>query len=113
MFYSAGLGEYNPAWLDELLEEKAIFEYWAHAACFIPMEEYPLFRRFMLEGTRSYFSQDWIEQNRDILTHVLNTVREKGPQRSADFNQKKNPAAGGTSRRKNGRWNTGTSWVSS
>ncbi|MGD8278233.1 MAG: crosslink repair DNA glycosylase YcaQ family protein, partial [Gemmatimonadota bacterium] len=24
------LGDYDPAWLDELLEERRLFEYWAH-----------------------------------------------------------------------------------
>src|SRR5918995_5397273 len=38
------LGEYDPSWLDELLAEGALFESWAHAACFIPIEDYPLYR---------------------------------------------------------------------
>src|SRR4030042_2532011 len=36
------LGDYAPAWLDELLAEGALFEYWAHAMCFLPIEDYPL-----------------------------------------------------------------------
>ena len=46
------LGDYTPAWLDELLAEGALFEYWAHAMCFLPIEDYPLFRRFMLDGAK-------------------------------------------------------------
>src|SRR5215204_5829324 len=42
------LSAYEPRWLDELLAEGALFEYWAHAACFIPIEDYGLYRRFML-----------------------------------------------------------------
>ena len=38
------LGDYNPRWLDDLLAEGALFEYWSHAACFLPIEEYPLYR---------------------------------------------------------------------
>jgi hypothetical protein len=45
------LGAYDPFWLDELLAEGSIFEYWSHAACFIPIEEYGLYRRLMLERT--------------------------------------------------------------
>src|SRR5205085_6203488 len=50
------LGTYDPRWLDELLAEGALFEYWAHAACFLPVEEYGLFRRRMLEyaGDHAY-----------------------------------------------------------
>ena len=36
------LGDYPPEWLDELLAEGALFEYWAHAMCFLPIEDYPL-----------------------------------------------------------------------
>src|SRR2546426_10058779 len=42
------LGDYPQRWLDELLAEGALFEYWSHAACFLPMEDYPLYRRLML-----------------------------------------------------------------
>src|SRR5215213_11599653 len=38
------LGDYDPHWLDELLEEGALFEYWSHAACILPIEDYPLYR---------------------------------------------------------------------
>ena len=43
------LGAYEPRWLDELLAEGALFEYWSHAACFLPIEDYRLYRRRMLE----------------------------------------------------------------
>jgi uncharacterized protein YcaQ len=33
------LGDYRPAWLDELLAEGRLFEYWAHEACFLPIED--------------------------------------------------------------------------
>src|SRR5512135_3881385 len=44
------LGDYQPEWLDELLAEGALFEYWVHAACFLPIEDYPLYRRRMLDA---------------------------------------------------------------
>ncbi|MEX1102709.1 MAG: crosslink repair DNA glycosylase YcaQ family protein, partial [Dehalococcoidia bacterium] len=37
------LGQYDPKWLEQLHEDGALFEYWAHAACFIPIEDYPLY----------------------------------------------------------------------
>jgi uncharacterized protein YcaQ len=36
------LDPYEPRWLDELLAEGALFEYWAHAASLIPIENYGL-----------------------------------------------------------------------
>src|ERR687885_1847401 len=53
------LGPYEPRWLDELLGEGALFEYWAHAASLIPIEDYGLYRRLMLEDqekTRAWFT---------------------------------------------------------
>src|SRR5579859_1405501 len=42
------LGDYPQRWLDELLAEGTLFEYWSHAACFLPIEDYPLYRCLML-----------------------------------------------------------------
>ena len=42
------LGDYEPRWLDELLAEGKLFEYWSHEACFLPIEDYPLYRRRMI-----------------------------------------------------------------
>ncbi len=44
------LGDYQPEWLDELLAEGSLFEYWAHAMCFIPIEDYPFYRRLMVDA---------------------------------------------------------------
>jgi uncharacterized protein len=85
------LGEYDPKWLDELLVEKALFEHWAHAACFIPMEDFPFFRRLILEGHRTSYFGEWAEQNRTTLDHVLEVVRQEGAKRSADFESEKSP----------------------
>ena len=38
------LGAYAPHWLDEVLADGAIFECWAHEACFAPIADYALHR---------------------------------------------------------------------
>src|SRR5919197_6741175 len=60
------LGDYEPRWLDELLAEGALFEYWSHEACFLPIEDYPLFRHRMLDavGMGWKYAQEWAAQNR-------------------------------------------------
>ena len=85
------LGEYDPKWLDELLVEKALFEQWAHAACFVPIEDFALVRRRILEGQRESYFGSWAEENKGTLDHVLETVRTNGPMRSADFESEKSP----------------------
>lgn len=88
------LGAYPPGWLDELLIQTHLFEYWAHAACFIPIEDYPLYRRSMLDGIRGWYNPDeWLNQHADIATQVVERIRQEGPLRSAHFESKK--SAGG------------------
>ena len=86
------LGAYDPAWLDELLAERSIFEQWAHAACFIPMEDYPLIRRLMIDKLRARYLEDWIDKPLPGSEIVLEHIRANGAVRSADFKtRKENP----------------------
>ena len=90
------LGAYEPRWLDELLAEGRIFEYWSHEACFLPVEDYPLYRHRMLDP-RSMgwkYSHGWIERHRDQAERVLGHIRDHGPARSADFERKDGQAGG-------------------
>jgi uncharacterized protein YcaQ len=80
------IGNYDPVWLEKTHEEGALFEYWAHANCFIPMEDYPIFRRKMLEQTTHWWQvSDWIIDHQNMITFVKETIKEKGPQKSSDF----------------------------
>jgi uncharacterized protein YcaQ len=74
------LGDYEPAWLDELLAEGALFEYWAHEACFLPIEDYALFRHRMLdpENMGWKYRTDWVAQHRHELDRVLERLRAHG-----------------------------------
>src|SRR5215212_8486410 len=77
------LSAYEPRWLDELLAEGALFEYWAHAACFIPIEDYGLYRRFMLEGSEK--ARAWFSAHPEEIARVLARLREGRDVRSAEF----------------------------
>ncbi len=90
------LGPYEPRWLDELLAEGALFEYWAHEACFLPIESYSLFRHRMLDprGMGWKYREAWVEEHRDELERVLAYIREHGAVRSADF-QRRDGSGGG------------------
>ena len=77
------LGPYEPRWLDELLAEGKLFEYWSHAACFLPIEDYSLYRRLMLEGRKK--TRSWFEAHPQEVERVLAQVRERGAVRSAEF----------------------------
>src|SRR5262245_42239762 len=90
------LGAYPPEWLTDLLAEGALFEYWAHEACFLPIESYPLFRHRMLDAANMgwKYAREWAAGNRDALDRVLAHVREHGPVRSADFERTDGQASG-------------------
>ncbi len=78
------LGDYHPRWLDELLAEGALFEYWSHAACFLPIEDYPLYSHLYDRwlGGRAH---QWLGEHADVAKRVLDHVRTHGEARSSDF----------------------------
>jgi uncharacterized protein len=88
------LGDYPPAWLDELLAEGALFEYWSHAMCFLPIEDFPLYRRAMLDTSAWIRVREWIAQHPDLAQMILERIRLEGGLRSADFVNGNKPAGG-------------------
>lgn len=71
-------GPYRAAALDQLAYEKReLFEYWGHAACFLPVELYPLLRwrmdRQRQAGTRLSRSR------KEFIEAVHREVAERGP----------------------------------
>lgn len=79
------LGHYEPRWLDELLEEGALFEYWAHAMCFIPIEDYPLYQAASRWRDDHLKPDAWIAAHPEVVERVLRRVRQEGGARAADF----------------------------
>jgi uncharacterized protein YcaQ len=90
------LGDYDPKWLDELLAAGAIFEYWSHEACFLPTEDYRLYRRRMLgaEAMGWKYRKDWVEAHRNEIDRLKELIRERGAVRAADFERKDGKAGG-------------------
>jgi hypothetical protein len=93
------LGDYQPEWLDELLAEGALFEYWAHAMCFLPIEDYPLYRRRMLDALRDKlwpvgWAVKWAEEHAEVMGRVRAHLHENGAVRSAEFENKNRPPGG-------------------
>jgi uncharacterized protein YcaQ len=78
------LGNYDQRTLDELhYPDRQIFEYWGHAASFLPIELYPYMRRKMLE--RQEKPHEWTVENVAVLEHVIESIREHGPIHSGHF----------------------------
>jgi uncharacterized protein YcaQ len=91
------LGAYEPCWLDELLAGGNVFEYWAHAACFLPREDFGLYRRQMIDRTNRVQQRwgAWLDANRALADRVLGRIRDEGALRSADFERTDGRRGGG------------------
>jgi len=81
------LGGYRPEWLDQLLAEGRLFEYWSHAACFLPVEDYPLYRRAMLDRVHPWWKRidDWLREHRRDVDAVLERIGREGARKASDF----------------------------
>lgn len=93
------LGDFEPGWLDELLAEGNLFEYWAHAMCFIPSEDYPLYRRRMLDAIQKElwpvkWAAKWLQEHSTAVERVRTHLHENGAVRSAEFENKDHIAGG-------------------
>ncbi len=78
------LDDYDPRVLDELLAEGALFEHWANANCFLPIEDYPLH----LAGSRIFDWRNprkWLDEHPGVTQAVLNHIRANGETRHTDF----------------------------
>jgi uncharacterized protein YcaQ len=85
------LGPYSTKLLHEqVYDKRGGFEYWGHAASWLPIEEYRYFhyrKRRMRERSRGWFDS-WnasLDQNRDLYQHVLDRIRAEGPLGSSAF----------------------------
>ena len=77
------VSNYQPVHLDKLVRERRLFEYWSHAAAWLPMRDY----RFALPRMKSrYGERHWFSDSDKKLTrYILKRIREEGPLRARDF----------------------------
>jgi uncharacterized protein len=80
-------GAYDRAELDRLVYEKrALFEYWAHAACLIAASDMPAWARAMADyRVRHTGWSDWLRANKRVVSRVEAEIRRRGPLSSSDF----------------------------
>ncbi len=74
---------YRAAHLDQLQAQGKVFEYWSHAAAYLPIEDY----RMCLPHMERIRAGDalWFRADPDIKRQVLERIREEGPLQSKDF----------------------------
>jgi uncharacterized protein YcaQ len=87
------LGAFDRAELDRLLwTDRALFEYWAHAASIVLTDDYPLHAGMMRKWIRRESPSakrfgEWADQNRSLRRQVLTELRQKGPVASRTFDR--------------------------
>ncbi len=79
------LGEYDPEWLDELLAEGQLFEYWSHAACYLPVEDFQLYRPEMKRHGWRKRTKLWRAENQALMDAMRQRLRAGGPLRTKDL----------------------------
>jgi uncharacterized protein YcaQ len=74
---------YKKSMIDELMKKKKIFEYWSHAAAFLPMKDY----RFSLKRKADHIERYkiWAAANKKMIGLVRDRVTNEGPLQSKDF----------------------------
>ena len=80
----ARVPNYRPEHLSRLQREGAIFEYWYHAAAYLPMSDF----RFALTRMRAMASNEerWIRsRDHKLMAQVLARVETEGPLKARDF----------------------------
>lgn len=74
---------YRRGHLDRLVAEREVLEYWAHAAAFLPMEDY----RFCLPrmGETLARGRHWHPHDERVAREIVAVIRAEGPKRANDF----------------------------
>ena len=78
------VGAYRPGTVGRLLSRGRVFEYWAHEACLLPIEDWPLFAAQMHQGGRGWYG-DVGETHPHLAEEILTEIRDRGPLGSRHF----------------------------
>ena len=79
--------QYKPSHLHELMVNKKIFEYWSHAAAYLPMRDY----RFSLPRKQAIArgkENHWYTRDENLMKSVLKRIADEGPLMAKDFDNK-------------------------
>ena len=78
------VGAYPAGTVPRLLGRGRVFEYWAHEACLLPVEDWPLFVAQMRDGGRRWYGRVG-ETHPHLADEILAEIRERGPLGSRHF----------------------------
>jgi len=75
--------DYQKEDLDRMVADRSIFEYWSHAAAFLPIEDFQfsLYHKSEVQKTDKF----WFQKDKKVMRKVLKRIKEEGPLGSKDF----------------------------
>ncbi len=79
------VGHYPPGTVSRLLAAGQIFEFWAHEACLLPIEDYPWHTWRMRRLQSHPWRRKVLARHGRLAERVLAEIRERGPLGSRDF----------------------------
>jgi len=88
--------DYKHNHLHELqANDNKIFEYWAHAASFVPMKDYRYYLpRMQRKHVYGSWISNWIKKNRKVLKIVRKRIEKEGALSASDFEDEPNRKRG-------------------
>ena len=84
---------FKPDMTNRLLKDRSVFEYWSHAAAFLPMHDYRYslpYKHAIKSGKRHWFRS----RDKKLMQELLTRIEKEGPLRSRDVEDAKGTAAG-------------------
>jgi uncharacterized protein YcaQ len=85
------LGNYDRDYFHRLVQdERHLFEYWAHCASLVLVEDYPIHERMMRTYGKSGSAWSkriaaWVKENATFRQFILDELAARGPLRTQDF----------------------------
>ncbi len=82
------LKNYTPALLDQAVADRQVFEYWSHAAAYLPMRDY----RFSLPRKQAFINGEkhWYKKDAKQMKYVYHRIKAEGALQASDFDQQRN-----------------------
>ena len=74
---------YEPGFLERLYQDRKVFEYWSHAAAFLPMEDYRFCQAMMARYREK--TRHWYPRDRKLMNEVVARIEKEGPLMARDF----------------------------
>lgn len=84
---------YHPQVLDQLIEQKQVFEYWSHAAAYLPMKDYR-YTLPMKNAIQSGEQKHWFKRDLPLMKSILKRIKNEGPLMAKDFANTKGKLSG-------------------